>query len=76
MLLQCSSKDQDIIQIHYHDVFCYKILEDIIYLKDGKTIGYTKEHYQKFKKFAVCIKGTFLLIIWLDPDIVRFPVNI
>jgi len=63
MLLQCLSKDQDIIQIHYHDAFCYKILEDGVYLKDGKSIGYTKEHYQKFKKFTVYVKGSLLLII-------------
>ena len=72
MLLQCSGGDQNIIQIHYYNIFCYKILEDIIYhnLKDGRTICHIEEYYQGFKKFAVCTEGSLLLITKLDADII------
>jgi len=65
ILLQSLGKDQDIVQIYYHNIFHYQVLEDVIYysLKDSKTVSYTKEHYQKFKKFTVYMEGYLLLII-------------
>ena len=47
MLFLCPSKDQDIVQIDYHNAFRYKVLEDVIHhgLEDGQTISYSKEHY-------------------------------
>jgi len=47
MLLLYPSKDQDIVQIHYHNAFRYKVSENIVHhrLEGGQTVGHPKEHY-------------------------------
>jgi len=40
-------------------------------LEDSRAIGHTKEYYQEFEKFVVHIEDNLLLIIRLDPDIVK-----
>lgn len=39
------SKDEDIIQVDYHNLFCYKVLKYIIHhsLEHNRTISYIKE---------------------------------
>ena len=51
MLLFHPGKDQDVVQIDYHNVFHYEVSEDIVHhgLEDGWAVGYSKEHYQRFK---------------------------
>jgi len=47
MLFLHPSEDQDVIQIDYHNAFCYEVLEDVVHhdLEGGWTVGYPKEHY-------------------------------
>jgi len=47
MLFLHPSKDQDVIQIDHHNVFCYEVLEDVVHngLEGGRAVGHPKEHY-------------------------------
>ena len=47
ILFQYLGEDQDDIQIYYHDIFCYKIPEDIVHhgLEDGRIVSHTEEYY-------------------------------
>jgi len=78
VFFQSSSVDQNVIHVDNHNVFYYKVLENVIHygLKCCQTVSYTKEHYQGFKKFAVSMKSSLLLISELNPDIVKTPTNI
>jgi len=51
VLFLCLGKDQDVIQIDYHNAFCYEILEDVVYhgLEGGWAVSHSKEHYQEFE---------------------------
>lgn len=62
---------QNVVQIHYYNIFYNKIPKDIIYysLECDKTICYVK-------KSVVCTKGYLLLIIRLDMNIVEFLTDI
>lgn len=73
VLFLCPGKDQNIIQIYYHDTFCYEVLKNVIHhsLEGDWAIGHTKEHYQKFEKTMVYIDGSIPLFTGLDTDIVE-----
>jgi len=47
MLLFCSSKDQDVVQIDHHNTFHYEATEDVIHhsLEGSQTVSHPKEHY-------------------------------
>ena len=51
MLLFHLGKDQDVIQVDYHNAFCYEVLEDVIHhgLEGSWAVGHSKKHYQRFK---------------------------
>jgi len=74
----CFGKDQDVIQIDHHDAFCYEVLEDVVHygLEGGQTVGYPKEHYQKFKQALIGSEGHFPLISGLNANIIETPTDI
>jgi len=51
MLFLCLGKDQDVVQIDHHNVFCYEIPEDIVRygLKGGWAVSHSEEHHQGFE---------------------------
>ena len=78
MLLLCSSKDQDVVQIHHHNAFRYKILEDIVYhgLESGWTVGHPEEHHQGFEHTSIGPESCLLLISRFNADVVETPMDI
>ena len=48
MLFLCLDKDQNVIQIDYHNAFRYEILEDIVHhgLEGGWAVSHSEEHHQ------------------------------
>jgi len=76
VLLLCPSKDQDVVQIHHHNAFHYKVLEDIVHhsLESSRTVGYPKEHHQGFKHASISPEGHLLLVSGLNADIVETPI--
>jgi len=78
MLLFCLHKDQDVIQVHYDNPFCYDGSEDVIHhsLKGSGAVGHSKEHYERFKEASVSAKGRFPLISRLDAYIIETPADI
>jgi len=73
VLLLCPSKDQDIVQIHHHNAFCYKVSKDVVYhgLEGSWTVGYPKEYYQGFEHTLIGPEGCLLLISRLNVDVVE-----
>jgi len=71
-------KDQDIVQINYHDAFCHEILEDIVHhsLEGGQTVGYPKEHYQGFEQASIGLKSCLPLVSGLNADVIETPIDI
>jgi len=51
MLLFHPSKDQDVVQIDYHNAFCYEVSEDVVHhgLESGWAVGHSKKHHQGFE---------------------------
>ena len=71
-------KDQNVVQVHYYDPLSYKGSEDVVYhsLESGRTIGYSKEHYERFKEATIGIGGCFLFISRLDVYVIRTPADV
>ena len=67
------SKDKNVIQIDYYNLFYYEVLKNVIHhsLECNRTINHSKEYYQKFKKTMVSVKDSLLLISRLYVDIVE-----
>jgi len=78
MLLLHLHKDQNVVQVHCHNLFGYEGSEDVVHygLEDGRTVGYSKEHYKRFKKAVVGTKGCFPFISRLDAYVVETPLDI
>jgi len=78
MLLFCLRKDQNIVQVHYDNPFCYNGSKDIIHhsLEGSRAIGHSEEHYEGFKEAPVGTKGRFSLISRLDAYIIETPADI
>ena len=51
MLFLCFGEDQDVVQVDHHDTFRYEVPEDVVHhgLEGGRTVSYSKEHYQGFE---------------------------
>jgi len=50
MLLFRLCKDQNVVQVHYDNPFCYDSSEDVVHhsLEGGRAIGHFKKHYKGF----------------------------
>jgi len=78
LFFQCLCENQNIVQIHKHDLFSYEIIKDVIYhsLEYNRTISYTEEHYQELKKSMISMKSSLPLISELNVNIFKATVNI
>lgn len=61
VLFQCLGEDQDVVQVYYHNTFCYKVLKDVVHysLESGEVVCYTKEYHQRFEKTMFMWKAAF-----------------
>ena len=73
MLLLYLRKDQNVVQVHYHDPFGYEGPEDVVHygLEGGRTVGHSKEYYERFEEATVGTEGHFPFISGLDVYIVE-----
>lgn len=73
VLFQYLDKDQNVVQIYYHNIFYYEVSKDVVYhnLEGSQAVSYTKEHHQRFKKFMVHTKGCLPLVPKFDMDIIE-----
>ena len=78
MLLFCPCKDQDVVQVHYDNPFCYDGSEDVIHhsLEGSRAVGHSKEHYEGFEEVPVGAESCLPLISGLDAYIIEAPTNI
>jgi len=78
MLLLYLCKDQNIVQVHYHDPFGYEGSKDVVHhgLEDSGTVSHSKEHYERFEEAAVDAEGRFPFISGLDVYVVETPSDI
>ena len=57
VVFQGLSKDEDVVQVDYYDLIYYKVLKYIIHsLKHSGAVSYSKEYYQRLKKFIVSVE--------------------
>jgi len=68
MLLFYLCKDQNVVQVHYNNPFCYDSSEDIVHysLEGSRAVGHSKKYYERFKEATVGAEGYFPLISRLD----------
>ena len=78
MFLLCLCKDQNIIQVHYHDPFSYKGPEDVVHhsLEGGGAVGHSKEHHERFEEAAIGMEGCLPFISGLDTYIIETPLDV
>jgi len=71
-------KDQNVIQVHYDNPFCYDSSENIIHhsLEGSRAVGHSEEHYERFEEASVGVKGYLPLISGLDAYIIEIPADI
>ena len=78
MLLFYLCKDQNVVQVHYDNLFCYDGSEDVIHhsLEGSGAVSYSKKHYKGFEEATVGAEGCFLFISRLDAYIIETPADI
>jgi len=78
MLLFCLCKDQNVIQVHYDNLFYYDGSEDVVHhsLEGSRAVGYSKKHYKGFEEAMIGVEGHFLFISGLDAYIIETPADI
>jgi len=78
MLLFCLCKDQNVVQVHYNNLFHYDGSEDIVHhsLEGGRAIGHSEKHYEGFEEATVGAEGCFLFIFGLNAYIIETPADI
>jgi len=78
VFLFCLRKDQNVIQVHYYDPFSYGGSEDIVHhsLEGGRTVGHSKEHYERFEEATVSAKSCFPFIFGLDAYVIETPEDV
>jgi len=71
-------KDQNIVQVHYDNAFCYDGSEDVVHhsLEGSRAVGHSEKHYEGFKEATVGAEGRFSFISGLDAYIIETPVDI
>ena len=78
MLLFHLCKDQNVVQVHYDNPFCYDGSEDVVYhsLEGGGAVGHPEKHYEGFEEATVGAEGCFLFISRLDAYIIETPADV
>ena len=71
-------KDQNVVQVHYYDSLSYEGSEDVVHhsLEGSRTIGYSKEHHERFAETAIGIEGRLPFISGLDAHVIETPADI
>jgi len=71
-------KDQNVIQVHYHDLFGYEGSENVIHhsLEGDGTVGHSEEYHKRFKEAVVGVKDCFLFISGLNAYVIETPSDI
>ena len=78
MLLFCLCKDQNVVQVHYDDPFCYDSSENVVHhsLEGGRAVGHSEKHYEGFKEATVGVEGRLPFVSGLDAYIIKTPADI
>ena len=78
MLLFHLCKDQNVVQVHYNNLFCYDGSEDVVHhsLESGGAVSHPEKHYEGFKETTVGVKGCFPFISGLDVYIIETPADV
>ena len=78
MFLLCLCKDQNVVQVHYHDLFSYEGPEDVVHhsLEGGRTVGHSKEHHKRFEEAAIGTEDYFPFVSGLDTYVIETPSDI
>ena len=78
MLLFHLCKDQNVVQVHYDNLFYYDGSEDVVHhsLKGSGAVGHSKKHYEGFKKAMVGAEGHLPFISRLDTYIIEIPLDV
>ena len=71
-------KDQNVVQVHYHDFFSYEGPEDVVHhsLEGGGTVGHSKEHYEGFEEAAIGTEGCLPFVSRLDSHVIETPSDV
>jgi len=78
MFLLRLCKDQNVVQVHYHNPFSHEGPEDVVHhsLEGGGTVGHSKEHHERSEEAVVGVKDCFPLIYGLDTYIIETSLDI
>jgi len=78
MLLFCLCKDQNVVQVHYNNLFRCDSSKDIVHhsLESSRAIGHSEKHYERFEEVMVGAEGRFPFISGLNAYIIETPVDI
>jgi len=78
MLLFCLHKNQNVVQVHYDDPFCYDSSENVIHhsLEDSGAVGHSKKHYERFEEATVGAEGHLPFVSGLDAYIIETPADV
>jgi len=71
-------KDQNVVQVHYYDLFSYESSENVVHysLEDSGAVGHSKEHHEGFKEAAIGVEGRLPFISGFDVHIVEPPPDV
>jgi len=71
-------KDQNVVQVYYHDSFGYESPEDVVHhsLEGGRTVGHSEEHHKGFKEAAIGAEGCLPFVSGLDTYIIETPLDV
>ena len=78
MLLFYLYKDQNVVQVHYDNLFCYDGSEDVVHhsLEGGGAVGHPEKHYKGFEEAMVGAENCFPFISGLDAYIIETPADV
>jgi len=78
MFLLHPCKDQNVIQVHYHDPFGYEGPEDVVHhsLEGGRTVGHSEKHHERFEETAIGTEGCLPFISGLDMYVIETPSDV
>ena len=78
MLLFCLCKDQNVVQVHYNNLFCYDGSEDVVHhsLEGSRAVGHSEEHHKGFEEATIGTESRFPFISGLDVYIIETLANI
>jgi len=78
MLLFCLRKDQNVVQVHYDNLFRYDGSEDVVHhsLKGSGAVGHSEKHYEGFKEAMVGVEDRLPFISRIDAYIIETPADV